>query len=64
MNYAEVPIPTSTKQGAFSITLQGDSLMQKNGSQRIECRIGRIGAITTIPVQVRLEEVEWLLGTI
>ncbi len=61
MNYAEVPIPTSNKQGAFSITLQGDSLMQTNGSQRIECRVGRIGAIATIPVHVRLEEVESLI---
>ena len=57
MNYAEVPIPTSNKQGAFSITLQGDSSMQRNDSQRIECRIGRVGAITAIPVQVRFEEV-------
>ena len=62
MNYAEVPIPTSNKQSAFSITLQGDSLMQKNDSQHIECRIGRVGAITGIPVQVRLEEVESLIS--
>ena len=62
MNYAEIPIPTSSKQGAFSITLQGNSSSHCNDSQRIECRIGRVGAITAIPVQVRLEEVQALIS--
>ena len=58
MNCAEVPIPTSNKQGAFSVTLQGNGSMHCNDSQRIECRIGRVGANTAIPVQVRVAEVQ------
>ena len=62
MNYAEVPLPTSNQQGAFSITLQGDGIMSSNNSYHLECKIGRIGAITVIPVQVRVEEVQPLIG--
>ena len=62
MNYAEVPIPTSNKQGAFSVTLQGNGTLSNSHSYHLECKIGRIGAITVIPVQVRVEEVQPLIG--
>ena len=61
MNYVEIPIPTSNKQGAFSVTLQGCSSGLPRNPQLFECRIGRIGALTTIPVQMRFEEVEPLI---
>ena len=36
--------------------------MSLSGTQRFERRIGRIGAITSIPVQIRLDEIESLLS--
>ena len=52
MNYVEVPIPTSNKQGGFSVSLQGNGTSSSTHSYHLECKIGRIGAITVIPVQV------------
>ena len=62
MNYVEVPIPTSNKQGGFTISLQGNDTASNTHDYRLECTIGRIGAITVLPVQVSAEEVRPLIG--
>ena len=62
MNYAEVPIPTSNKQGASSVTLQGNGTVVNSHPYHLECKIGRIGAIAVVPVQVRVEEVQPVIG--
>ena len=62
MNYAEVPIPTSTKQGGYSVSLQGTNVPSSSHAFRLECQIGRIGAIAVIPVQVGIEEVQSLVA--
>ena len=58
MNPVEVPIPTSNKQGGFTISVQGTDTASNTHSHRLECTIGRIGAITVIPVQISAEEVQ------
>ena len=61
MNYAEVPIPTSNKQGGYSVSLQGSSVASNSHALHLECQIGRIGSIAVIPVQVDIEEVQTLI---
>ena len=61
MNYAEVPIPTSNKQGGYSISLQGSSVASNSHALHLECQIGRIGSIAVIPVQIDIEEVQTLI---
>ena len=41
MNYVEVPISTSNKQGAFSVTLQGNGTLSSSHFYHLECKIGR-----------------------
>ena len=62
MNYAEVPIPTSNKQGGYSVSLQGANVLSSSHTFHLECQIGRIGAISVIPVQVDIEEVQSLVA--
>ena len=62
MNYVEVPIPTSKKQGGFTVFVQGTNTASTTHSHRLECTIGRIGAITVIPVQICAEEVQPLVS--
>ena len=62
MNYVEVPIPTSNKQGGFTISVQGTDTASNTHSHRLECTIGRIGAITVIPVQISAKEVQPLIS--
>ncbi len=62
MNYAEVPIPTSNKQGGFSVSLQGNGTSPNSHLYHLECRIGRIGSIAIVPVQVSVEEVQPLIS--
>ena len=61
MNYAEVPIPTSNKQGGYSVSLQGSNVASNSHTLHLECQIGRIGSIAVIPVQVDIEEVQTLM---
>ena len=62
MNYAEVPIPTSNKQGGYSVSLQGSNVASNSHTLHLECQIGRIGSIAVIPVQVDVEEVQTLMA--
>ncbi len=62
MNYAEVPIPTSNKQGGCSVSLQGANTLSSSHTFHLECKIGRIGAIAVVPVQISVEEVQPLVG--
>ena len=62
MNYAEVPIPTSNKQGGYSVSLQGANVVSSSHTLHLECQIGRIGSISVIPVQVDIEEVQPLVA--
>ena len=62
MNYVEVPIPTSNKQGGFTVSVQGTDTASNTHRHRLECTIGRIGAITVIPVQISAEEVQPLIS--
>ena len=50
MHYAEVPIPTSMKQGAFSICLSSSGVSQVSSNLlRLKIKIGRIGAFSLFP---------------
>ena len=59
-HYAEIPIPTTTKQGAFGISIMKEpSVLPRNwnndcGSYRVT--VGRISSLSSIPVQIKLNE--------
>ena len=59
-HYAEIPIPTTTKQGAFglSIVKERDALHQSwsNDSCSYRVTVGRISSLRYVPVQVKLNE--------
>ena len=61
MHYAEVPIPTTLKQGAFSLCIKGNGLSAGDRSVlTFDLKIGRIGSLPSIPVQIRCTSVEEL----
>ena len=54
MHYAEVPIPTTLKQGAFSLSIKGNGLSTGDRNfLSFDLKIGRIGALPSVPVQIR-----------
>ena len=54
MHYAEVPIPTTEIQGAFSVCIRGVETFARDHSL-IDCRMsfGRIGTLSSFPLQIR-----------
>ena len=50
MNYAGVPIPTSNKQGGYSVSLQGTNTQSSSHAFRLECKIGRISVEEVQPL--------------
>ena len=59
MHYAEVPIPTTVKQGAFSLSVHGNGTY--SGDRNLlsfDLRVGRIGSLPSVPVQIRCSCVE------
>ena len=62
MHYAEVPIPTTMKQGAFSLSIKGNGLSTGDRNfLSFDLKIGRIGALPSVPVQIRCTSVEGLI---
>ena len=64
MHYAEVPIPTTLKQGAYGLCVKGNGLF--SGDRNLlsfDLRIGRIGSLPSIPVQIRCSSVEGMYST-
>ena len=65
-HYAEIPIPTTTKQGAFGISIvKEQSALLRNwnndcGSYRVT--VGRISSLSSIPVQIKLNELYGVLS--
>ena len=61
MHYAEVPIPTTLKQGAFSLCTRGNGLSAGDRSVlTFDLKIGRIGSLPSTPVQIRCTSIEEL----
>ena len=62
--YAEIPIPTSTTQGAFSVSLinPGEDGYSNAKADRELIKInvtwGRISALTSVPAQIKLSELQ------
>ena len=62
--YAEIPIPTSTTQGAFSVSLinPGEDGYSNAKADREPIKInvtwGRISALTSVPAQIKLSELQ------
>ena len=54
MHYAEVPIPTTEIQGAFSVCIRGVETFARDHSL-LDCRMsfGRIGTLSSFPLQIR-----------
>ena len=64
MHYAEVPIPTTLKQGAYGLCLKGNGLFPGNRNLlSFDLRIGRIGSLPSIPLQIRCSSVEGMYAT-
>ena len=62
MHYAEVPIPTTLKQGAFSLSIKGNGLSTCDRNfLSFDLKIGRIGALPSVPVQIRCTSIEGLI---
>ena len=61
MHYAEVPIPTTLKRGAFSLCIKGNGLSAGDRNfLTFDLKIGRIGSLPSVPVQIRCTSVEEL----
>ena len=64
MHYAEVPIPTTLKQGAYGLCLKASGLSPSNRNLlSFELRIGRIGSLPSIPLQIRCSSIEGMYNT-
>ena len=63
MHYAEVPVPTSEIQGAFSISIRN---VEGYAGDRdlLDSRVcfGRIGALNSYPLQIKCKELGGLLS--
>ena len=63
MHYAEVPIPTSMKQGAFSIHVKGcGSGSDDRNFLRLHVRIDRIGSLPYSPMQIPMSSLRALIS--
>ena len=63
MHYAEVPIPTTLKQGAFGLSIKGNGTYPGDRNLlSFDLRIGRIGSLPSIPVQIRCSCVERMMS--
>ena len=63
MHYAEVPIPTTLKQGAFGLCIKGNGPYPGDRNLlSFDLRIGRIGSLPSIPVQIRCSSVEKMIS--
>ena len=61
MHYAEVPIPTTLKQGAFGLCIKGNGLSSGDRNfLSFDLKIGRIGSLPSVPVQIRSSSVQGL----
>ncbi len=61
MHYAEVPIPTTLKQGAFSLCIKGNGLSSGDRNfLSFDLKICRNGSLPSVPVQIRCSSVEGL----
>ena len=62
MHYAEVPIPTTMKQGAFSLSITGNGL--STGDRNLlsfDLKVGRIGSLPSVPMQIRCASILGLM---
>ena len=63
MHYAEVPIPTSMKQGAFSIYVKGCGAGSDDRNfLRLNVRIDRIGSLPYSPMQIPMRNLRALIS--
>ena len=62
--YAEIPIPTSMTQGAFSVSFMntgeyGDSSLKADWRMaKISVAWGRISVLSSVPAQIRLSDLQ------
>ena len=62
MHYAELPIPTTEAQGAFSLNIRGVGLCAYDPTLLAFCvSFGRIGSLPSYPVQIKSKELKTLL---
>ena len=62
MHYAEVPIPTTMKQGAFSLSIKGNGLSTGNKNLlSFDLKVGRIGSLPSVPMQIRCANILGLM---
>ena len=62
MHYAELPIPTTEAQGAFSLNIRGVGLCAYDPTLLAFCvSFGRIGSLPSYPVQIKSKEIKTLL---
>ena len=62
MHYAELPIPTTEAQGAFSLNIRSAGVCSFNRTLlAFRVSFGRIGALPSYPVQIRSKELNGLL---
>ena len=63
MHYAEVPVPTTETQGAFSISIRNVEVYANN-RDLLDSRVsfGRIGALNSYPLQIKCKELGGLLS--
>ena len=63
MRYAELPIPTTVKQGAYSFSLWGNRLYSGDRNLlSMDLTIGRIGSLPSSPVQIRCSDIGNLIS--
>ena len=59
MHYAEVPIPTTVKQGAFSLCIKGNGFAASDRNfLTFDLKVGRIGSLPSVPLQIRCTSIE------
>ena len=64
MHYAELPIPTTEAQGAFSLNIRSVGLCACDPTLLAFCvSFGRIGSLSSYPVQIKSKELKSLLTT-
>ena len=62
MHYAEVPIPTTVKQGAFSLSMKGNGLLIGDRNLlSFDLKVGRIGSLPSVPMQIRCASIHGLM---
>ena len=62
MHYAELPIPTTEAQGAFSLNIRSVGLCASDPTLLAFCvSFGRIGSLPSYPVQIKSKELKSLL---